>query len=249
MEIVSGFRTLEQQYSDIAEVTDNASYEALIQDYFQEPKENLFLSTYAKEVLPLAHQLSSEYWRLLALTAVICKQFRFPGMKGQMERNNPDRHALSSFAVPHQVALLSYLGHINQQSIPIREQFVNRLEAIEETREIAWIGYGVLIFPQKGVVALEDPWDDSHLAFVAQTLIRGVRISGKFISIPDLELNQRLAKIQLEIQEADKLIIPNFNENPLNYAVNVMSPFLDLQAAWESYTLAGGFDVRRPRSS
>lgn len=181
-----------------------------------------FIGTYwEKTVHDEADINNPDYMRLLTLISLLAAQGGMPSMRGAKDRHSERKWQRSVFDPRHQVALASYLGHINRQTFPIKESFAEKFPDNERMQAGVW---GLFIRVHKGQPDNDNVSDKRE--FLKSEVRRRINDPRK-IALPNIELNNQLAELHFEGNIADKISDNEFNDSIIPEIEKILGEYID----------------------
>lgn len=200
-----------------------------VEDSIQDPLDK-WLPTLENDMAdPEVLQTSPEYFRLLGLVAILCAQYGFPSINGQVPRHRDRGFKGNVTDAKNQLALASYVGSLNEQvyqkKVDTAALMGEYFERIGQPPEYAIGVWGVMFKPESGQVK------DIHAAPVdLATMIRTRALDSRPICLPDRELNRKLNQLNFTGVEPDE----EFQTNILPEVKKIVTPFLDPVPVFEA---------------
>lgn len=167
------------------------------------------------------HITDESYYRFLTHIHSLCAQFGWERLIGQEGRHKAKDWKRPMLGPRHVLALGSYVGFLNKQAFEIKEEHANRFS---QEPEIQAGIYGLLFVPISGKVSIDPNKYGSDQAIVYEAKERFDE--PRRILLPIFDLNEHLALLQFDGNQADQMSDNEFYDTVLPRVEPIVDAFM-----------------------
>lgn len=208
-----------EQRETVRRVRGLADFKDFYVKYFSEGSGDLYFHKLA-QALP-GPQKPEEFYRLLGLIGTLAVQAGFNMLDGQFVIHERVKHRHRTLFDPiHLVAVTSYLGNLNEQEYPLRRDLANKVrQEYPDHPEVTLGTWGMLLKARKGEIDTKEA-------------------SARFynprpIFLPDRPLNQSLAGLKFDTDQADEISVRDFALQILPKMVIACANLIDVEKLFQ----------------
>lgn len=211
-------------------VTNLAAYGQFYRSLFAADEAGNWINSVGEYAVEHEQETGPDYFRLLATVGLLGGQWGFTSMTGQRLIHAKHRWGKNLLSPRHQLALASYLGHINRQSYPIKADLEKRM--IEEVNRpedaaIVWIK-GLKV--SNGKVEDIGEKDPAVLGRYLENLLAAKKHLP--VLMPDPGLNGQLADLNFQGDDAESMTDEVFREKIAPQAGIILQGLVNAEAVF-----------------